>query len=372
VAAVTAIALGLLAGGLPAAPALAAPRNQQWYLDQIHVPEAHQITRGDGVTVGMITVGLPPSHSDLADRVLPTMRLASGLRDSVEKAPADYPMADAPAIGEIGLMVAHGGSGLLGVAPGAKVRPIICQGLAEDVNKCMRWLVDSGVKVINFSHAASAKLDSSFDGIRYALSKDVVVVAALEDAVRMPSAQRAGVVLVGGVGRNGKLQSTVQADTRVTVRAPGTRLGTGDEGTVVGLDPESKDGSGYGNLLTLSGDEIAAAITTGVVTLVRAKYPNLNGPSVVNRLLKTATDLGDPGKDSTYGYGVVDAKAAVTADVPAVSANPLGDPGPPDRSWPRTAVVVAASAIGLLAVCAVVAAGAVVMARRRRRQSLAS
>jgi hypothetical protein len=60
------------------------------------------------------------------------------------------------------------------------------------------------------------------------------------------------------------------------------------------------------------------------VALVRAAYPNLDAANVINRVLVTAQPVGDIAPDPLYGYGLVDAYAAVTANVPLVSANPLG------------------------------------------------
>ncbi|MEU7904989.1 S8 family serine peptidase [Actinoplanes sp. NPDC049118] len=363
---VAAIALVVATVALPATPALASPRSDQWYLDRIHVADAQRVSRGDGVTIGLLTNGLPAGHPDLGDSVLPAMRVDGGLWDDVEQAPADYPLADDTATAQIGLMTARGEPGQLGAAPGAKVRPIICPGPAGDTDRCMRWLVDSGVDVINFSQAQFDRLGRDFDGIRYALANDVIVVMALHDGARLPPQQRAGVLLVGGVDRDGELPAGVQPDSRVTLRAPGpdpVTAGQGDQ--IIGLDPGAKDGSGYGPLLSPDGDQVAAALVTGVVALQRSRYPDLTAPNVINRILLTATDRGAPGRDDTYGYGIVDANAAVTAALPDVPANPLGDPGPPSSSRfdaERAAVIVAVAVLIIVA-----AAGAFFFLARRRR-----
>jgi hypothetical protein len=62
---------------------------------------------------------------------------------------------------------------------------------------------------------------------------------------------------------------------------------------------------------------------------VRAKYPDLNAANVINRLIRTAQDKGPAGRDATYGFGIVDAYAAVTANVAEVRENPLGAPSQP-------------------------------------------
>ena len=43
---------------------------------------------------------------------------------------------------------------------------------------------------------------------------------------------------------------------------------------------------------------------------------------MINRLIRTATDLGAPGRDDRYGFGLVDPLAAVTAEVADVPGEP--------------------------------------------------
>ena len=68
----------------------------------------------------------------------------------------------------------------------------------------------------------------------------------------------------------------------------------------------------------------ATPIVAGIVALVRAAYPNLDAANVINRVLVTATPVTDKNPDPLYGYGIVNAQRALTAEVPLVSANPLG------------------------------------------------
>ncbi|MEJ7726630.1 MAG: S8 family serine peptidase, partial [Actinomycetes bacterium] len=91
-------------------------------------------------------------------------------------------------------------------------------------------------------------------------------------------------------------------------------------GDVVSLLPNGR----YGE--TKGGTSSAAAITSGVAALVRAQFPDLDAANVVNRLIATGRDIGAAGQDDKFGYGVVDPVAALTADVPPVSENPLGSP----------------------------------------------
>jgi subtilisin family serine protease len=69
----------------------------------------------------------------------------------------------------------------------------------------------------------------------------------------------------------------------------------------------------------------ATPIVAGIVALVRAAHPELDAANVIQRVLTTAHDKGAAGPDDLYGYGLVDAAAAVANTVATVKANPLGD-----------------------------------------------
>jgi len=61
---------------------------------------------------------------------------------------------------------------------------------------------------------------------------------------------------------------------------------------------------------------MSAPHVAAVAALVRALRPDLGADEVVALLASTATDLGEAGRDSVYGYGLVNAYAAAAAAVP--------------------------------------------------------
>ncbi|MFN2431254.1 MAG: S8 family serine peptidase, partial [Gemmatimonadota bacterium] len=63
----------------------------------------------------------------------------------------------------------------------------------------------------------------------------------------------------------------------------------------------------------LSGTSFSAPIAAGIAALIRQKDPLLPPVEVTRILLETARDLGPAGPDNTFGRGLVDALAAVTA-----------------------------------------------------------
>ncbi|MBW3564712.1 MAG: S8 family serine peptidase [Acidobacteria bacterium] len=77
------------------------------------------------------------------------------------------------------------------------------------------------------------------------------------------------------------------------------------EGELVWLGPE--EFSVWG---TRTGTSMAAPWVTGAVALLRAFSPESTGDEIVAALRSTAHDLGDPGPDPVYGFGLIDVEAA--------------------------------------------------------------
>jgi subtilisin family serine protease len=217
-----------------------------------------------------------------------------------------------------------GNNGVIGSAPQASLLAISIGfgGDGDDSDQqiadAVRWATDNGADVINMSLTRNT-LDwpeSWDDAFLYAMEHDVVIVAAAGNRgsgtveVGAP-ATMPGVLTVSGVDRTGdaSFDASSQGIT-IGVAAPSEEL--------VGVVP----GGGY---VTWSGTSGAAPIVAGVVALVRAAHPELDAANVINRIVSTARDAGDAGTDYIYGFGLVDAAAAVSADVAQVSENPAGD-----------------------------------------------
>jgi subtilisin family serine protease len=177
--------------------------------------------------------------------------------------------------------------------------------------------VDHGAKVINMSLGSSSPdwPRSWDDAFLYAEQKDVVVVAAAGNRgggslqVGAP-ATIPGVLTVAGLDRDE--HASVDASSQgvsIGVSAPAEQL--------VGGLPD-------GTYAQWAGSSGATPIVAGVAALIRSKWPDLSAPQVINRIISTAKDSGAPGHDPIYGFGILNAGAALTADVPQVTANPLG------------------------------------------------
>lgn len=70
---------------------------------------------------------------------------------------------------------------------------------------------------------------------------------------------------------------------------------------------------------TFGGTSAACPQVAGVAALMLSVRPDLTTEEVKNALQNTATDLGTSGYDTTYGYGLVNAYAAVKEVAPYIS-----------------------------------------------------
>ena len=298
-------------------------RDQQWVLDVFAMKDTWAVTQGEGVTVAVVDSGVDGGQPDLTGQVLKGKDFTGGGNAQNDVSGHGTGMAS--------IIAAHGhgagnSSGIIGLAPKAKILPLRTYQRKNDKNPdeawgaAVRYAVDQGVKVINMSFGADGGKTSSAgrEAIAYAEAHDVVVVAAAGNtgsvAVEEPAALP-GVVSVGAVDKEANRWNGSNSGKGITLMAPGVQV----------LSADNTESQGY----SLSdGTSDATAFVSATAALVRAKYPNLTAGQVVNRLIRSASFLGHNGlkaPDEEYGYGIIRPRQAVTMDIPAgPKTNPLG------------------------------------------------
>jgi len=325
--AIAAVLAPTAAVAAPAGPAAHADlvRSKEYWLDQYGIRQAWATTQGKGVTIAIIDTGVDGSVAELRGAVVGGTDF-SGQGSADGETPVGSDGSDHATM-VASLAVGRGtgsGSGVIGAAPEASVLSIsIGFGQAgedsdDEIADAVTWATDHGAKVINMSLTRNT-LDwpESWDrAFEYAMDHDVVIVAAAGNRgsgtveVGAP-ATMPGVLTVAGVTQSGKASNAASSQgITIGVAAPSENL--------VGVVP----GGGY---VVWDGTSGAAPIVAGIVALVRAAHPDLDADNVINRVISTAKDAGETGEDPLYGFGLVNAAAAVSADVPTVTANPMGD-----------------------------------------------
>ena len=280
-------------------------RAQQWGLDAIGADAAWAVTRGAGVVVAVVDTGVAPAP-DLDGRLLPGWNVLARSEDAADDNGHGTHVA--------GTVAEVGGNGLAesGVAPEASILPVKVldstgAGSDADVAAGIVWAADHDARIINLSLGGSQPSTVLADGVAYARTRGVLIVAAAGNdggAVGVP-ARLAGVVAVGAVD-----------STRV--RAPFSAGGRALDLVAPGVDilQQTLDGVGGYADRSWSGTSMASPQVAGVAALALAAGRAKTAAGLARLLTRTALDLGVPGRDPAYGAGLVRADAALGVPVP--------------------------------------------------------
>ncbi len=277
----------------------------QWFSTFLRLEEAHTHTKGAGASVAVLDTGIDGHHSDLRGSLGPGIDLIDDGDGQVDTNGHGTAMA--------GLVAAHGRAH--GIAPDAAVLPVrisqTTEGTTDHLAQGVRWATAHDAQVISISLAIPDDDILVRQAIENAIAHDIVVVAAAgnrpeANSVQWPAAIP-GVIAVAGVDRNGNHSKVSVSGPEVVLAAPSDDISS------------TNTGGGY---RVGTGTSDATAIVAGVVALVRSRFPQLKAAEVVRRLEATAIDKGPPGRDSDYGYGIVNPVGALTAALPAETQAP--------------------------------------------------
>ncbi len=289
--------------------------SSQWHLNKIGAYSAWDITMGiSGIRVAVLDTGIDLDHPDLAGQI-------DAQTDVVDNdGSADDDDGHGTHVAGIIAAKANNGVGVAGIAPGVRLVVVDVFGpeyaYTTDIIKGLNYATSQGADVINMSFG-SYESDSAF-----------------EAAVNQAAA--AGAVCVAAAGNEGTTAYCCPSDYDACVSVIAT---TSDDLKASWSNYGSlKDISAPGNVITstylngqyasMNGTSMASPVIAGVVALVRSANPGLSAAEVKNILYSTTADLGASGRDDSFGYGRVDAYAAVTAaaGVPIAAEAPTETP----------------------------------------------
>jgi Subtilase family len=293
--------------------ALTAGDPGQYAVAELRLPEAHQLADGANI-IAVIDSGIDVKHPELANSIADSFD-ALGSKEGPH----------VHGTGVAGAIVSH--ARLMGSAPAARILAIRAFGKlssgAESTSfvilKGMDYAAAHGAQIVNMSFAGPK--DALIErGIAALAGKGIVMVAAAGNAgAKSPPlypAANANVIAISATDAQDKLFTASNRGGYIAVAAPGVDLFL--------PAPEEK-------YQITSGTSFSAAYVSGLAGLMLERNPALKPGELRAILMKTARDLGSPGRDDLFGAGEADAFAAVsavsTAPVAATTRPPAGDAG---------------------------------------------
>ncbi len=329
--------------------------NEQWHYFEstggMNLPTAWDTTTGAGTVVAVIDTGYRP-HPDLLANLLPGYDMISDTFVSVDGNGRDSDATDpgdASSAGDCGAgqparssswhgthvagtvaAVSNNGSGVAGVAYGAKVVPLRalgrCGGYTSDIADSIIWASGGSVPgtpananpadVINMSLGGGGACSTTTqNAINTARNNGATIVVAAgnsnTDASGFNPANCAGVISVAATNRDGGRAYYSNFGASVDVAAPGGDVRFGAAGGVLSTLNSGSTGPASDNYEFYQGTSMASPHVAGLAALMKAVDPSLTPTQVEDTIKSTARAF--PATCSQCGTGIADAAAAIAA-----------------------------------------------------------
>ena len=287
--------------------------NYQYQFDAVNVMKAWKLLKEKGYTktkIGVMDTGVDSLHEDLKKNLKEYVRISEGI---VKKGVAD---PDEHGTHVSGIMAAtygngKGGSGIAN-GPDNDMAELYVAGVQDDdgnINdvdmiRAIEYFKEKGVKVVNMSLGGYSYDDHIHKAMKAAYDAGITLIAASgnddTDKDSSPSSFKE-VLSVNSSDSDNQTSYFSNYGFTSDISAPGSTI------------PSTVPGDRY---VAYSGTSMASPVVAGVASLVLSANKDLTPRQVYNIICGTANKSMLKGKvfdDRQYGYGVVDAYAAVKA-----------------------------------------------------------
>jgi len=279
-------------------------KSVDWGVSDVKAPASWQSgLTGSGVKIAVIDTGSGP-HADLT--------VAGGANVITGSNTTSYADDNGHGTHVAGIIDGQGvNGGVEGVAPGASVYAVKAldstgSGYTSDVISGIDWAITNKMDIVSMSLGSSTSSTSLQNAVDTAYNNGLLVVAAAGNSgnssgtgtsIEYPAIYTSAIAV-------GALDST---NTRAYFSATGSKLEVSAPG--VNILSTYLNG-GYA---TMSGTSMATPFVAGDLALLKQKYPTYTNVQLRQLLDTSITDLGTTGRDSLYGYGLIQAPVTTTA-----------------------------------------------------------
>ena len=277
------------------------PQILPWGVDRIDAEKVWRRNEGEGINVAIIDTGVDPNHPDLAANI-------EGVYSAIP--PDPYTVDDHYGHGThvAGTIAAINNEiGVVGAGP--KIDLWIIKASAggllflKDLLESYDFVIntwfdknpDNNIQVVSMSYGGGYS-QSEAEMLETAWNMGIILVAAAGNeggAVIYPAALPF-VIAVSAMNKYDQITSWSNRGPEIDLAAPGSQI------TSTYL---------RGQYATWSGTSMATPHVSASAALAIAAHPRMTGAEIVQLLFNRAEDLGEPGFDYLYGYGLVDAEA---------------------------------------------------------------
>jgi hypothetical protein len=188
--------------------------------------------------------------------------------------------------------------------------------LASELAKGIAYAAVAGARAINLSFGGEDDNSDVRDAMSFAQRRGAVVICGAgngqDERPQYPGyyARYGDGVSVAAIKSDGSLARFSSRGPQIDVAAPGEDI----QSTY--LTYPNAYGSPFRNWVSSAGTSFAAPFVTGLAGLAYTVQPDIIDNEFQAVLRSTARDVGAPGRDDTYGWGIPDAPALLTALLP--------------------------------------------------------
>ena len=274
----------------------------EWHLPKISAQNAWNTTQGSGVTIAILDSGINGAHPDLNGKMV------SGWNFYDNNPNTSDVFGHGTLVAGTAAAITNNGTGVSSIAGQSKIMPIRITdtsgyGYASTIVQGLVWASDNGVRVANVSFGGAVGILSVQNAAQYMKDKGGLVIAAAGNTgTELTTIPTTTMIPVSATDANDAIASWSSYGNFVAMSAPGVNIWTTRR---------------EGNYKTASGTSLSSPLTAGVVALMMSANTKLSSLEIENLLFSSAVDLGASGRDPYYGYGRVNAEAAVQSAVAA-------------------------------------------------------
>lgn len=310
--------------------------SKQWAHTKINSPAAWDVSTGSNtIVIAVIDTGIDLAHPDLVGK------LVQGHDYYWYDTVPDDENGHGTHVSGIAAATSNNATGVAGMSWGAKIMPIKVlgpdgSGYNFDITDGILHAKNNGADIINLSLGGPTYDSNMQDAINQAHTAGLLVVAAMGNSATSTPAYPAAysnVMAVSATDPGDALAYYSNYGSHVDIAAPGGELFVSYEldgiySTMPTYDVYLYTQYGYSkNYDYLQGTSQATPYVAGLAALVWSISPGLTNDQVQGVIQTTAVDLGSAGWDNIFGWGRINAGAALASlHLDAATLDPIPNP----------------------------------------------